>query len=186
MGNFNNFMFAKTIDQLAERCVREQLPIVEFVQWYEEEGQYLDEQSFFGDVGRHAASWGGYGAGAGALSGLGAIPLGLGGAALGGLYGGAKNLINRYSQPRPGYNTTKQQAVDALSKFAQMSPRHARQLNAIVRYLGRIQPSPEEQPQQKQQPAMDMSKLSGAGQVTPAAPAARSYNPGMGMAQGIA
>lgn len=173
MGNFNDFMFAKTLDQLAEKCIRENLPIVEFVQWYEEEGQYLDkvtQENVFGNMAQGALAGGGYGSFLG--------PWGTAaGAGIGALYGAGKSLYDRYSQPRPGFEVSKQQAIDALSKFATVSGRPDL-LNKIVRYLGKIGPKgPEQQPKGPEQPQnMDMSKLSGAGHTAP--PASAAQEPG--------
>jgi len=137
MGNFNDFMFTKTLDRLAERCVREKLPIVEFVDWYMEEGQHLSEAGFWGDVGKSALAGGGYGALAGSPFGMGAAGA-LGGAALGGVYGGLKNVANRFG--RGNYNTTKQAALDALQKFAALSPRHKADIDQMISNLSAIQP----------------------------------------------
>jgi hypothetical protein len=70
-------------------------------------------------------------------------------------------------------------------------------INKIANFIAKIspegvqgRPSNSQQRQQAQQqarqPAMDMSRLSSTGQANPAATQARAYNPGMGMAQGIA
>jgi hypothetical protein len=137
MGNFNDFMFTKTLDRLAEKCVREKLPIVEFVNWYIEEGQHLSEAGFWGDVGKSALAGGGYGALAGSPFGMGGAGA-LGGAALGGIYGGIKNVANRFG--RGNYNTTKQAALDALQKFAALSPRHKADIDQMINNLNAIQP----------------------------------------------
>lgn len=130
-------MFTKTLDRLAEKCVREKLPIVEFVNWYIEEGQHLSEAGFWGDVGKSALAGGGYGALAGSPFGMGAAGA-LGGAALGGVYGGIKNVANRFG--RGNYNTTKQAALDALQKFAALSPRHKADIDQMINNLNAIQP----------------------------------------------
>ncbi len=186
MDNFDTFMFRKSLDNVAERCVREQLPIVEFVEWYMEEGQY--QEGIMGNM----AGYGLAGAGMGSWAGLpGAIAGGLGGAAL----GLGKGIYDKFKDR--SYNVTKQQAVDALMKFAQTSPSNAAVINKLANFIARInpegvqgRPSNSQQRQQQAQPqqrsAMDMSKLSSTGQATPAAQQTRAYNPGMGMAQGIA
>jgi len=69
MENFQDFMSAKGLNRLAEKCVRKRIPIVEFVQWYEEEGQFLVEQdaplqyqpSLLGNMGKGALTGGGWG-----------------------------------------------------------------------------------------------------------------------------
>lgn len=88
-------MSGKNVDQLAERCVREQIPIVEFVQWYEAEGQHLQE-GWMGNVGLGGL------AGAGIGSALGG-PVGtLAGAGIGAALGAGKTLWDRYAQKRVG------------------------------------------------------------------------------------
>lgn len=137
MENFDLFMFRKSIDGVAERCVREQLPIVEFVEWYMEEGQY--QEGFLSNVGTGA----GWGALAGSAVGS-AVPFvgtGLGagiGAGLGGLYGIGKGIYNKFKDR--SYNVTKQQAVDALMKFAQTSPSNAGLINKVANFIARINP----------------------------------------------
>jgi len=87
-------MARNKINQLAEKCIKKQLPIVEFVEWYEKEGQYLTEGGM-GNVG----TYGLVGAGLGSPFG----PMGtLTGAGVGALAGGAKTLWDRYAQKRVG------------------------------------------------------------------------------------
>lgn len=145
MKTFNDHMLGKQIDRLAEKCVREKLPIVEFVQWYEEEGQYLNEGAM-GDIG-----WGGL-AGAGVGSSLGPVGT-LAGGAIGAGIGAGKYLYNKFSQPRPGYEKTKQDAINALTAFAKMSPPHAKQLNAMVNFLSKGAGSPAGSPTASPSPA---------------------------------
>jgi hypothetical protein len=119
MNNFNSFILSKHIDRLAEKCVRENIPIVEFTQWYEEEGQYLKE-GFWGDVGSGAAKGAGVGALAGGLPGAGW------GAAAGGAYGAGKYLYNKF-RGNAGVSSVpdaKKQAVDALTKLSQLAGLH--------------------------------------------------------------
>jgi hypothetical protein len=183
MENFDTFMFKKSLDTIAARCEREQLPIVEFVEWYEEEGQY--QENIFGNM----AGYGLAGAGLGSWAGLpGAIAGGLGGAA----YGLGKGIYDKFKNR--SYNVTKQQAVDALMRFAQTSPSNARLINKVADFVARINPEGVEgrQPnsqqrqqttQQTQKPAMDMSKLSSSPQ---SAAEPKPYSHHLGMAQGIA
>lgn len=139
MGNFNDFLVTKTLDQLAEKCVREKIPIVEFVDWYFTEGQYL-EGSFVGDTAMGALAGGGLGSYLG--------PWGtLAGAGVGGLVGAGKHLYNRFAGGRTPYEATKQQALDALQKFAAASPGHAKVIGGIVNYLSKITPNPMNSPQ---------------------------------------
>lgn len=170
MDNFDSFMFRKSLDSVAARCEREQLPIVEFVEWYVEEGQY--QEGFLGSTGAGA----GWGAGIGA--GLGSVVPGLGtglgagvgagiGAGLGGLYGIGKGIYNKFKDR--SYNVTKQQAVDALMKFAQTSPSNAGLINRVANFIAKINPegaqgrpsnSQQRNPQQAQaapqaQPSLD-------------------------------
>jgi hypothetical protein len=168
MENFDNFMFKKSIDHIAARCVREQLPIVEFVEWYEEEGQYqegiMGNMAMGGLAGAGLGSW---------LGAPGAIAGGIGGAA----YGLGKGIYDTFKDR--SYNVTKQQAVNALMKFAKTSPSNAGLINKVANFIARINPEGAEgrpsnsqqrqqaqaqpqqaQPQQAQpQQGMDMSVL---------------------------
>jgi hypothetical protein len=80
--------------------LRERIPIVEFVQWYEEEGQFLVEQdtplqyqpSLLGNMGKYGAAGAGIGAGFGGLPGAGI------GAGLGALGGAGKYLWDKWKQ----------------------------------------------------------------------------------------
>lgn len=116
-------MSRKNIGPLAEKCVREQLPIVEFTQWYEQEGQYINEGwgNVLGGAGLGAAA----GAGLGSfIPGVGNIAGGLAGAGVGALAGGAKTLWDRYAQKRVGSGGDSRAASDTkqLSPKAQAQP----------------------------------------------------------------
>lgn len=139
MGNFNDFLVTKTLEQLAEKCVRDKLPIVEFVDWYFTEGQYL-EGSFVGDSAMGALAGGGLGSYLGPWG----TAAGLG---IGGLVGAGKHLYDRFKGGRVPYEATKQQALDALQKFADASPAHAKAIGSIINYLSRITPNPMTSPQ---------------------------------------
>lgn len=174
MENFDNFMFKKSIDHIAARCVREQLPIVEFVEWYEEEGQY--QEGIMGSTGAGMGAGAGWGAGIGA--GVGSLIPGLGtglgagvgagvGAGAGALYGLGKGIYNKFKDR--SYNVTKQQAVNALMKFAQTSPSNAGLINKVANFIARINPEGVEgrpsnsqqrqqaQPQQAQVPQAQLT-----------------------------
>lgn len=180
MDNFDTFMFRKSIDGVADRCVREQLPIVEFVEWYVEEGQF--QEGIMSNIGT--------GAGWGALAGS-AVPFigsGIGagvGAGLGGLYGIGKGIYNKFKDR--SYNVTKQNAVDALMKFAQTSPSNAGLINKVANFIARINPEGVQGRQANSQKRAQAQQQAQP-QAQPAAQAqqTRAYNPGMGMAQGIA
>jgi hypothetical protein len=142
MNNFNSFILNKHIDRLAEKCVKENIPIVEFTQWYEEEGQYLKE-GFWGDVGSGAAKGAGVGALAGGLPGAGW------GAAAGGLYGAGKSLYNTF-RGNAGVSSVvdaKKQAIAALTKLSQLSGTH--NLGALTQMINNIKgisPKPDATP----------------------------------------
>lgn len=145
MESFSNFMSNKNLDQMAAMLTRHKFPIVEFVEWYEQEGQHLDEAVVEGILGNMAA--GGL-AGAGLGGYLGPWGTAAGGA-VGALGGAAKSAYDYFSKPKDDYNTSKQQAVDALQKFAKFSPRYQKMLNMMTNYVSRIQPSPDAGPMAK-------------------------------------
>ncbi len=138
MNNFNSFILNKHIDHLAEKCVRENIPIVEFTQWYEEEGQYLKE-GFWGDVGSGAAKGAGVGALAGGLPGAGW------GAAAGGLYGAGKSLYNTF-RGNAGVSSVvdaKKQAIAAITKLSQLAGTHnVGALTQMINNIKSISPKP--------------------------------------------
>jgi len=141
MENFSDFIFNKNLENLAERCVKQQIPIVEFVNWYKEEGQYLDEAIVEGVLDSTLA---GAGMGAGVGSYFGSPLAGAGiGAGAGALYGLGKKAYDYFTAPGKNYNATKKQALDSLIQLAKMSPRHGQVLGNIVRYINnKIQPNP--------------------------------------------
>lgn len=137
MKTFGNFLSSKTIDQLAEKCVRDNLPIVEFVQWYEEEGQFLAE-GWMGNVGMGGLAGAGLG---GAVAGPGGALVGAG---IGAGVGGLKSLYDRYAQKRVGVGSDSRFASDTKDLTPQgPQPTHpyAKQQAAMKQHLQQAQPA---------------------------------------------
>lgn len=142
MNNFNAFLINKNLDQLAEKCIREDVPIVEFVQWYEEEGQFFE--GFWGDVGSGALKGAGVGGLAGGLHGV-----GLGGLA-GGAYGAGKYLYNRLrGTPSRSIVDAKKEVIAALQKLGSMTGAHSvKDIQNIVDAVKKLSPkAPTEAPE---------------------------------------
>jgi hypothetical protein len=139
MKTFGSFLSTKTLDRLAEKCVKGNLPIVEFAQWYEEEGQFLAE-GWMGNVGAGGLA----GAGIGSLAG----PWGtLAGAGIGAGIGGIKSLYDRYAQKRVGVGADSRFASDTkdLTPQPPQSPQpthpYAKQQAAMRQHLQQAQPA---------------------------------------------
>lgn len=157
MKSFTDHLLEKQIETLAEECVRKQLPIVGFVEWYELEGQYLKEYdapldyqpNFWGSVGSGAAA----GAGVGAMTGgWGALP----GAVGGGLMGAGKYMWDKWRQKQMrksgDFEINKQQAIKALQKMAAMSPNWKNSLGNMINWLGNMKQIKVAQPERPQGP----------------------------------
>jgi len=146
MKKFNDFVLNKHIDQLAEKCVREDIPIVEFVEWYEEEGQYLPE--VWGNIGAGAAT----GAGVGAM--VGGLPGAAAGALAGGVYGAGKGLYDKWQKRRadkatPAVSTEPQtledaqnQAAMAIQKLKNFTKLDPSALSGLLKYMKKISTPP--------------------------------------------
>lgn len=158
MNNFNAFLINKNLDQLAEKCIREEIPIVEFVQWYEEEGQFFE--GFWGDVGSGALKGAGIGGLAGGLHGV-----GVGGLA-GGAYGAGKYLYNRLrGTPNRSIVDAKKEVIAALQKLGSMTGAHsAGDILNIIKAVQGLSPNPT--------PAADPA-------ATPTTPPAEEVDPSL-------
>lgn len=142
MKTFEDHMLGKRIEYLAEKCAKQQIPIVEYVQWYEEEGQFLEyedrpldyQPSLMGNMGK----WGLAGAGLGSVAG----PMGsVAGAGLGALGGVGKYMWDKgkqYLQRNQDFDTAKNQAVQALTRLTKLNPALAPKLAAIINGLGKM------------------------------------------------
>jgi hypothetical protein len=149
MKTFQDHLFSKQLDRLAEKCIRDNIPIVEFTNWYISEGQYLFEYdtplnyqpSFWGSVGSGAASGAGVGAGLGTLAG-GQTGIGAGiGAAAGGVMGAGKYFYDKLKQKRMrngNFDQTKAQAADALNRLAAINPDSKGEIAKLVGELGKL------------------------------------------------
>lgn len=127
MKTFNSFLAKKSLNQLAEKCVREQLPIIEFTLWYEEEGQHLGE-GWKTNMGLGAAAGAGIGGTIGSvIPGVGTAAGGLAGAGIGALAGGAKSLWDRYGRSAP-QQAQQAQATPQAGQFDPNNPMHQQRL----------------------------------------------------------
>lgn len=158
MKTFGNFLSSKILDRLAEKCVRNNLPIVEFAQWYEEEGQFLEE-GWKTNVGLGTAAGAGIGGTLGGtlgsfIPGLGTVAGGVAGAGVGAgvgaLAGVGKSLYDRYAQKRVGVGPDSRLASDTkdLTPEAPEAPEapqpthpYAKQQAAIRQHLQEKQPA---------------------------------------------
>lgn len=147
MKTFNSFLARKSLDQLAEKCVREQLPIVEFTQWYEAEGQYLGE-GWKTNMGLGAAAGAGIGGTIGSfIPGVGTAAGGLAGAGLGALAGGAKSLWDKYGRSVPQQAQAAQAQPEEGGRYAQQRQK----LRNDAEARGRDQANAQAAQQQQQQ-----------------------------------
>lgn len=163
MKSFQNYLESKKLNELAAKCVRERIPIVEFARWYEEEGQYLNESPLAGMVGGGlggAYAGGKLGAGLGAWGG----PLGMaaGGAIGAGLGATAGHYLNKWNQSQQkqgqqgqqNMHPSQEEAAKALETLKQHVPEDKAQwIDQVVNYLKTNSlTSPEQGQQQAQDP----------------------------------